>query len=208
MDVSQHPSSQVRGLFIWHYKPRYERSRLVTRDWGAVKDNCGENLHRGEMTRKFMQTSDMSLRTTRTRRVDNRRRLSAHSWTLAVAALLTVGATSCGPGATKTSGDATTRPSAPASSIATRPVTEPSVSTTADTTTTGDTAIDTTTATAIDTTTATAIDATTRVAATSTAAVVSVPEVLRFSAQLVGGGQLDGATYAGRPVVFWFWAPT
>ena len=34
------------------------------------------------------------------------------------------------------------------------------------------------------------------------------PEVLRFSAPIVGGGELDGSTLAGRPVAFWFWAPT
>lgn len=35
-----------------------------------------------------------------------------------------------------------------------------------------------------------------------------VPEILRFSASLVGGGALDAAGAAGAPVVFWFWAPT
>jgi hypothetical protein len=35
-----------------------------------------------------------------------------------------------------------------------------------------------------------------------------VPEALQFTAPLVGGGQFDGATYAGKPTVFWFWAPT
>ena len=33
-------------------------------------------------------------------------------------------------------------------------------------------------------------------------------EVLRFSAPIVGGGELDGSTLAGRPAAFWFWAPT
>ena len=36
----------------------------------------------------------------------------------------------------------------------------------------------------------------------------AVAEVLRFSAPIVGGGELDGSTLAGRPVAFWFWAPT
>ena len=36
----------------------------------------------------------------------------------------------------------------------------------------------------------------------------AVPEALRFTAPLVGGGQFDGAAPAGRPVAFWFWAPT
>lgn len=35
-----------------------------------------------------------------------------------------------------------------------------------------------------------------------------VPEALRFSAPLVGGGTFDGAATAGKPTVFWFWAPT
>lgn len=36
----------------------------------------------------------------------------------------------------------------------------------------------------------------------------AVPEALQFTAPLVGGGQFDGASFAGRPVAFWFWAPT
>jgi hypothetical protein len=43
--------------------------------------------------------------------------------------------------------------------------------------------------------------------ATSDAAVV-VPEALQFTAPLVGGGTFDGAAVAGKPTVFWFWAPT
>jgi len=35
-----------------------------------------------------------------------------------------------------------------------------------------------------------------------------VPEVLAFTAPLVGGGTFDGAAAAGKPTVFWFWAPT
>lgn len=31
---------------------------------------------------------------------------------------------------------------------------------------------------------------------------------LEFTAPLVGGGTFDGAASAGRPVAFWFWAPT
>ena len=31
--------------------------------------------------------------------------------------------------------------------------------------------------------------------------------VLEFTADLVGGGQFDGADYADRPVVLWFWGP-
>ncbi|MEQ4719567.1 redoxin domain-containing protein [Nonomuraea sp. B19D2] len=35
----------------------------------------------------------------------------------------------------------------------------------------------------------------------------SVPEALRFTATTLGGQQFDGASLAGKPVVFWFWAP-
>ena len=37
---------------------------------------------------------------------------------------------------------------------------------------------------------------------------VEAPEALRFTAPLVGGGELDVATLADKPTVFWFWAPT
>jgi hypothetical protein len=43
---------------------------------------------------------------------------------------------------------------------------------------------------------------------TTTAAPLAVPEALQFSAPLVGGGEFTGADYAGKPTVFWFWAPT
>lgn len=36
----------------------------------------------------------------------------------------------------------------------------------------------------------------------------AAPEALRFTAQLVGGGEFVGSQLAGRPVAFWFWAPT
>ena len=36
----------------------------------------------------------------------------------------------------------------------------------------------------------------------------NVPEILRFSAPAVGGGEIDAAALAGTPTVFWFWAPT
>ena len=45
-------------------------------------------------------------------------------------------------------------------------------------------------------------------ATTDTALDTAVPEALRFTAPLVGGGEFDGTTVAGRPVAFWFWAPT
>ena len=44
--------------------------------------------------------------------------------------------------------------------------------------------------------------------AEATATANSVPAVLQFTAPLVGGGQFEGASVAGRPVAFWFWAPT
>lgn len=43
---------------------------------------------------------------------------------------------------------------------------------------------------------------------TPTAPPVFVPEALQFTAPLVGGGTFDGAAAAGKPTVFWFWAPT
>ncbi len=45
-------------------------------------------------------------------------------------------------------------------------------------------------------------------AATPTSVDPAVPEALRFTAPLVGGGEFDGSAVAGRPVAFWFWAPT
>lgn len=41
----------------------------------------------------------------------------------------------------------------------------------------------------------------------SSAAPTVVPEVLQFSAPLVGGGTFDGAAVAGTPLALWFWAP-
>ncbi|NND76322.1 MAG: hypothetical protein HKN44_15090 [Ilumatobacter sp.] len=40
------------------------------------------------------------------------------------------------------------------------------------------------------------------------AAAADVPSALQFSAPLVGGDALDAASLAGKPTVFWFWAPT
>lgn len=40
------------------------------------------------------------------------------------------------------------------------------------------------------------------------ATVVPADSALQFTAPLVGGGQFEGAAYIGRPVAFWFWAPT
>ena len=38
--------------------------------------------------------------------------------------------------------------------------------------------------------------------------VVTAPASLQFTAPLVGGGDIDAATLAGKPTLFWFWAPT
>jgi hypothetical protein len=36
----------------------------------------------------------------------------------------------------------------------------------------------------------------------------AVPDLLKFTAPLLGGGTFDGTAFAGKPVAFWFWAPT
>jgi hypothetical protein len=40
-----------------------------------------------------------------------------------------------------------------------------------------------------------------------TEATAAAPDVLAFTAPLVGGGELDAATLAGETAVFWFWSP-
>lgn len=35
----------------------------------------------------------------------------------------------------------------------------------------------------------------------------AVPAVLDFTAARIGGGEIQAARYAGRPVVLWFWSP-
>lgn len=42
---------------------------------------------------------------------------------------------------------------------------------------------------------------------TGSARAGAAPAVLQFKAPLLGGGALDGTTYTGKPVAFWFWAP-
>jgi hypothetical protein len=37
--------------------------------------------------------------------------------------------------------------------------------------------------------------------------VIGAPAALQFTAPLVGGGDIEMATLAGRPVLLWFWAP-
>lgn len=39
------------------------------------------------------------------------------------------------------------------------------------------------------------------------AGAAAVPAALDFSAPLVGGGDIEVAALAGRPVLLWFWAP-
>ena len=39
------------------------------------------------------------------------------------------------------------------------------------------------------------------------AVVADAPEALQLSAPLVGGGDIELTTLAGRPVLLWFWAP-
>ncbi len=36
----------------------------------------------------------------------------------------------------------------------------------------------------------------------------AVPDSLAFAASRVGGGTVNLADYAGKPVLLWFWAPT
>lgn len=48
----------------------------------------------------------------------------------------------------------------------------------------------------------------TTVSASAATGSAALPEVLQFSAPLVGGGEFAGADYAGRATAFWFWAPT
>ena len=59
-----------------------------------------------------------------------------------------------------------------------------------------------------------AAPATTAAAATATvvdnqpsSVPTNVPEALEFAAPLVGGGEIELTTLAGRPVLLWFWAP-
>ena len=44
--------------------------------------------------------------------------------------------------------------------------------------------------------------------ATSDSDAAAAPAALQFSAPLVGGGELDATTLAGKPTGCWFWAPT
>jgi hypothetical protein len=45
-------------------------------------------------------------------------------------------------------------------------------------------------------------------AAPSTPSTGAIPDSLAFSASRVGGGTVNLADYAGKPVLLWFWAPT
>jgi hypothetical protein len=55
--------------------------------------------------------------------------------------------------------------------------------------------------------TALPVPAPTTSAATPLTAAAYAPQSLRFTAPLVGGGELDLATLADKPVLMWFWAP-
>ena len=44
-------------------------------------------------------------------------------------------------------------------------------------------------------------------AATAAGTAVTAPAILRFKAPVLAGGALDGTTFTGKPVAFWFWAP-
>lgn len=58
------------------------------------------------------------------------------------------------------------------------------------------------------TTTAAPGDTAPGVTAQPATSAVPVPPVLEVTANLVGGGTIDLAAYAGRPLAVWFWAPT
>ena len=50
-------------------------------------------------------------------------------------------------------------------------------------------------------------EAPTSSAAQSSAATENVPEALKFEGETLDGEAFDGASLAGKPAVFWFWAP-
>ncbi|MGL6234172.1 MAG: redoxin family protein [Segniliparus sp.] len=52
-----------------------------------------------------------------------------------------------------------------------------------------------------------ALALTTGFAAVSAPARADAPEQLQFSATTLDGRDIAGASYAGKPAVFWFWAP-
>ncbi len=114
---------------------------------------------------------------------------------IGVAAVLALGVTSCG---------ASPKSSSPATSGG---ATTAATTATAGTATAGTATAATATAASTAATTATAGSAA-ATNANATAAANIVPAVLQFTAPLVGGGQFEGASVAGRPVAFWFWAPT
>jgi hypothetical protein len=41
----------------------------------------------------------------------------------------------------------------------------------------------------------------------TTGADTAEPEILRFDAPRLGGGQIHGTNYAGKDLAIWFWAP-
>ena len=49
--------------------------------------------------------------------------------------------------------------------------------------------------------------ATTAAARNGLTTIVATAAILQFKAPLLAGGALDGTTFTGKPVAFWFWAP-
>lgn len=50
-------------------------------------------------------------------------------------------------------------------------------------------------------------DSTTSISPTDSTSELA-PGPLSFTAEVLGGGQLDGSALAGQTVMLWFWAPT
>ena len=73
--------------------------------------------------------------------------------------------------------------------------------------TSGATATDATTAGASASSAATSSAVTTGAAKPGATTSAATPAILQFKAPLLAGGALDGTTYTGKPVAFWFWAP-
>ena len=57
------------------------------------------------------------------------------------------------------------------------------------------------------TATTTSAPSTAAAPAVTAAPATQPPAILQFKAPLVAGGALDGTTFTGKPVAFWFWAP-
>ncbi|MEI7617711.1 MAG: hypothetical protein WCK14_03745 [Actinomycetota bacterium] len=54
----------------------------------------------------------------------------------------------------------------------------------------------------------TACGSSTRITTAEPTTVGTAPSgLLAFTSPIVGGGQIDAASFIGKPVAFWFWAP-